>query len=175
VKNADVVFEAVALFFGLSLISFGGIIALLPDVHRLLVETRGVMTSEELSNYVALAQASPGPNFLYMALFGFHVGGWWGALAFLFAVCAGPVLIVLALGRVDQQLRDHPWREIVLRGLAPVSVALLVLGVLTLTKPFANAWHWGLCVVATWVFLKTKWHPLLLFVAAALIGVALKL
>ncbi len=174
-QNDSLLAEAAFLFFGLSFLSFGGTISLLPDLHRFLVESRGVMTSTQFSQYVALAQAAPGPNILYIALFGYHIAGWAGAFIALGAISAGPVALMLLVGRIDTALKDHPWREIVLRGLAPVSVGLLVIGVWTLTKPFGQWRAWALCAVAFFIFLKTKAHPILVFAVAAVVGVVLKL
>lgn len=168
--------EVVALFFGLSLLSFGGTVSLLPEMYRFLIEARGAMTSTQFANYVALAQAAPGPNILYVALFGYHIAGWWGALATLLAISAGPLVIVLAIARVDQALRNHPLRETVLRALAPVSVGLLIAGVWTLTKSFQAEWRlWLLCGVATLLFWRTTIHPLVFFAMAAGLGVILGL
>jgi chromate transporter len=172
----NLLLETVALFFGLSLISFGGTISLLPDIHRFLVDARGTMTSTQFANYVALAQAAPGPNILYISLFGYHIAGWWGAVATLFAMSAGPVALVLAVARVDHALRQHPVREVVLRALAPVSVGLLIVGVWTMTKSFGVEWRiWTLCAACTLIFWKTRVHPLVLFALAGLAGAGMGL
>jgi chromate transporter len=175
-NSQDVLLETLALFFGLSLLSFGGTISLLPDIYRFLVDSRGVMTSTQFANYVALAQAAPGPNILYIALFGFHIAGWWGAVSSLAAISAGPIVLVLAVARVDSALRDHPLRERVLRALAPVSVGLLIVGVWTITKSFKADWRlWVLCAVCVVVFWRTKIHPLPLFALGAIAGAVLGL
>ncbi len=169
-KNHDLLLEAAALFFGLSLISVGGTIGLLPELHRFLVEARGAMTSREFANYVAIAQAAPGPNILYMALFGFHIAGLLGAVVCLTAVTLGPVLMTLLACRAEQKFRDHPWREIVLRGLAPVSIGLLATGVWTISSSFPDWKTWALCLIAFVIFLRTKVHPLWLIAIGAGLG-----
>jgi chromate transporter len=170
-SSNNLLLEMIGLFFGLSLISFGGTISLLPDIHRFLVDARGAMTSTEFANYVALAQAAPGPNILYIALFGYHIASWWGAVAALAAMCAGPIVLLLAVARIDHALRNHPLREVVLRALAPVSVGLLIVGVWTITKSFRDDWRiWGVCVVCTLAFWRSQLHPLVVFAVAATMG-----
>lgn len=54
----------------------GGMIAVMPDMHRFVVDTHHWMTSEQFAEAFAMAQASPGPNFLYVSLIGWKVAGW---------------------------------------------------------------------------------------------------
>jgi chromate transporter len=74
----------------LSLISFGGIPSVLPDIHNLVVVTKGWATDREFADFYAIAQAMPGlPMILMMSLIGWKVGGLAGALASAGATC-GP-------------------------------------------------------------------------------------
>ncbi len=53
----------------LSLISFGGIPSVLPDIHSLVVVTKGWVTDREFADFYAIAQAMPGlPMILMMSL-----------------------------------------------------------------------------------------------------------
>ena len=61
---------------GLSLISFGGIPVILPELHQLIVVTHGWVSDAEFSDFFALSQIVPGPNFVFMlSLIGWKVGG----------------------------------------------------------------------------------------------------
>ena len=44
----------------LSMISFGGIPTVLPDIHNLVVVTKGWVTDQEFADFFAIAQALPG-------------------------------------------------------------------------------------------------------------------
>jgi chromate transporter len=173
VKNGDLLFDAALVFFGLSLVSVGGTIGLLPDLHRFLVESRGTMSTREFANYVALAQAAPGPNILYIALFGYHIAGFIGAVVSLASICAGPVLMMVCVTRAEEKVRTHPWREIILRGLAPVSIGLLATGVFTIARSFPDWKTWALCAAAFGLFVFTKIHPLWLIALGAGLGAIL--
>ena len=74
-------------FLTLSMLSIGGAIATAPDMHRFLVGERGWITDAEFTASIALAQAAPGPNVLFVAVLGWNVGGPLGALAAM----AGPL------------------------------------------------------------------------------------
>ena len=54
----------------LSLLAVGGGGSVIPDMHRFLVEANGWMSDEQFAALYAISQASPGPNILFVALFG---------------------------------------------------------------------------------------------------------
>ena len=58
----------------LSLMSLGGAISTSSEMHRFLVEQHHWLTQAQFNESIALAQAAPGPNVLFVALMGWHVG-----------------------------------------------------------------------------------------------------
>src|SRR5205814_3218968 len=66
----DVLFEIAWRFASLSLLAIGGINALLPEFHRIVVDVEGWMTSAEFADLFALAQLAPGPNAMVVSLLG---------------------------------------------------------------------------------------------------------
>ena len=68
-------------FLMLSLLSIGGAITTAPDMHRYLVDERHWLTDQSFTSSIALAQAAPGPNILFVAVLGFNVSGLLGAAA----------------------------------------------------------------------------------------------
>jgi chromate transporter len=175
-KDADVLLDMALLYVMLSFLCIGGTIPLIPDMHRFFVDSRGLMTTSEFAGYIALAQAAPGPNILYIALFGYHVAGIAGALTTLLAISIGPFILVVITTKFFTRLQANPWREIVLRGLAPVTVGLMLAGCALLTKGFVDAKAWILAAVALAVFFALpKLHPLWLIAAGGLLGIALEM
>ena len=69
-------------FLSLSLLSIGGAIATAPDMHRYLVDERHWLLDSQFTSSIALAQAAPGPNVLFIALIGLNVGVNGGLLVF---------------------------------------------------------------------------------------------
>lgn len=167
----SILLDMAALYVWLSLLCIGGTIPLLPDMHRFFVDSRGLMTTSEFAGYFALAQAAPGPNILYVALFGYHVAGLAGALTTLGAISLGPFVLIVITTRIFTKLQANPWRAIVLRGLAPVTVGLMFAGCVMLTKGFVDVRAWLLAAVALGCFLIfRKVHPLWFIAAGAVIG-----
>ena len=111
----------------LSMISFGGIPTVLPDIHNLVVVTKGWVTDQEFADFFAIAQALPGlPMILMMSLIGWKVGGLTGALASAVAICGLSCAVAFAAFRLGHRFRDAPWQRTVRRGLIPVTVGIVI-------------------------------------------------
>lgn len=61
-------------FASLSLLAVGGAITTAPAMHSYLVTERMWLTNSEFTTAIALAQAAPGPNVLFIALLGWQIG-----------------------------------------------------------------------------------------------------
>ena len=61
-------------FASLSLLAVGGAITTAPDMHRYLVDETHWLSDAQFTSSIALAQAAPGPNILFVALMGWNVG-----------------------------------------------------------------------------------------------------
>jgi chromate transporter len=157
----------------LSLITVGGVITVLPEMHRNAVEVHGWMTGAEFAQLFALAQASPGPNILVVSLIGWKVAGLAGAVVATGAVCAPSSLLTYAVSRVWQRFRGARWRTIVEDGLVPVTVGLMLAGgyLITLAAD-RSVVAFGITAATAGIVLTTRIHPLWLLGAGGLLGVA---
>ena len=158
------------VFAQLSLLAFGGANSILPDLQRQIVG-HGWMSGHEFAALFALAQAAPGPNMMVVSLIGWRVAGLSGALVSTLAI-AGPtsVLTYLTAG-LWFEWRDKPVRKAIQAGLLPVTIGLVMASAALITKSTTLDWQTGaitLAVAAAAYF--TKWHPLLVLAAAALLG-----
>ncbi len=164
----------IALYFAaLSLIAFGGANAVLPDMHRELVEVRGWMSSGEFAALTALAQAAPGPNVLVVSLLGWKLAGLKGALTATVAMCLPCSLLTYFFARGWQRFRHRVWQRAVQTGLASVTIGLILASGYVLAR--AADHHWGAYAVtmATAVLIvKTDVHPLCWLAVAGLLGFA---
>ena len=157
----------------LSLFAVGGVITVLPEMHRGVVEVRGWMSGAEFAQLFALAQASPGPNILVVSLIGWKVAGLAGAAVATAAVCAPSCVLTYAVSRVWQRARGAAWRTTVEDGLVPVTVGLMLAGGYLITLA---ADHSALAFVITaataGAVLTTRIHPLWLLAAGGLLGLS---
>ena len=56
------------------MLAVGGAITAAPEMHRYLVDETAWLSEAQFTSSIALAQAAPGPNILFVALMGFNVG-----------------------------------------------------------------------------------------------------
>lgn len=89
-------------------LSFSGF-ASVPVLREDLVENRQVLTDEQLSNAIAMSQASPGPLGLYIVAVGYFVGGVSGAVAAALAL-ASPAILALPIAQVVRRGSDSHLR-----------------------------------------------------------------
>ena len=157
----------------LSLFAFGGVITVLPEMHRNVVEVHGWMSGAEFAQLFALAQASPGPNILVVSLIGWKVAGLAGAVVATGAVCAPSSLLTYAVSRVWQRFRGARWRKVVEDGLVPVTVGLMLAGGYLITSAADHSVLAFVITAATAAtVLSTRIHPLWLLAAGGLLGLA---
>jgi len=157
----------------LSLITVGGVITVLPEMHRNVVDVHGWMSGEEFAQLFALAQAAPGPNILVVSLIGWKVAGLAGAVVATAAVCAPSSLLTYAVSRIWQRFRGARWREVVEDGLVPVTVGLMLAGGYLITLAADHSIVAFVVTAATAAtVLATRIHPLWLLGAGGLLGLA---
>ncbi len=144
-------------FMIFSLVSVGGPLVLLPEMRRFLVVDHGWLTDDQVSASVVIAQASPGPNVLFIALFGWNVGlnagGIWLALLGAVICMVGSLLPSCALIYATAHwLHRNSYRPIVKafkQGMSPVVVALLICSGWTLATAGTTLAHdWPLWLVS---------------------------
>ncbi|MEO6354363.1 MAG: chromate transporter [Oxalobacteraceae bacterium] len=157
----------------LSLMAVGGVTAVLPDIHRYVVETQGWMNSEQFAALFALSQAAPGPNALFITLFGLQMAGLPGAFGATLGMFAPSSLLAYhAVGWAD--LFSHTrWLNAFRRGMAPITVGLVLSSGFLLARAVDTNIS-GIVLTAitvTVVLLRSRWNPLWLIVAGALYGV----
>lgn len=81
-------------YLSTSLLMVGGVMVTAPDMHRFLVQQNGWLSDAQFTASIAMAQAAPGPNVLFVALFGWHVGLNTGSM---FNALFGAVLTMVGL------------------------------------------------------------------------------
>ena len=169
-------FDALPGLFGhfmlWSLLSIGGAIGLLPDMHRYLVEVQHSITDAQFNAALALGQASPGPNMiLFAALLGWHVAGVVGALAGAVGLILPSTLITLGYFRYSSDNPEHRWIRAIHNGLAPITVGLLLSsGWLLAAQNVHDMWQSFWVGVVVVLSLWTRVNPLWLLLAGAAAG-----
>jgi chromate transporter len=165
--------EITLYFLGLSLLAIGGANAVIPDLHRHLVEVRGWMSGSEFVALTALSQAAPGPNILIVTLLGWKLAGLAGALAATAAMCIPSGLLTFFVARQWRRYEQAPWRAILKNGLAPVTVGLILASGYVLARVADHTiGAWLVTAATVTLLLVTRINPLWLLAAGAVLGYA---
>lgn len=172
-SDRPVLFDLSWQFAALSLMSIGGIIAVVPEMHAAVVERHQWMAAQDFVTLFALAQAAPGPNVIVVTLIGWRVAGGLGALIATVAVSTPSFLITYTASRVWRSVNGRVWYRVCERGMAPVTIGLILSSGLLLSRVAVE--HWGaLAVTALTVLALLKWRnsPLVALACSALAGLA---
>jgi chromate transporter len=182
--------ELLLFHLSISLLAVGGAITLAPDLQRWLVNEQGWLTEAQFNQSIALAQAAPGPNVLFVAMTGWTVGlnaagpganpwlaGLLAAIACLVSllgVMAPSSVLTLLATRWCQRNCERAIVQAFRQGLAPIVVGLLLASSWLLGRSGgqpAQDWRlWVLtlaCAVLVW---RTRLHILWLLACGALLG-----
>jgi chromate transporter len=166
----------------LSMLSVGGAISTSSEMHRYLVDQQHWLSQGQFNESIALAQAAPGPNVLFVALMGWHIGMNTGSTAAaLLGVAVTMVGIMLPSTILTYSAAQWGHRNRELRavrafklGMAPVVVALMLSTSWILGSASGNAstdWPvWLLTIISGLVIWRTRLHILWMLGAGALLG-----
>ncbi len=169
-----IVVELFLEFTLLSFVAFGGATALLPEMHRVVVENHHWLDDATFTHLYAIAQAAPGPNVLVVTLIGWKVAGLAGALAATLAMCLPMSVVIYLLIDRWQGFAGKRWQQAVSLGVAPLAVGLIFSGAtLIATSAGLSVAGWGLVGAVAVANLRLRnLHPLWLIVAGAALGLA---
>jgi chromate transporter len=166
----------------LSAMSLGGAISTSSEMHRFLVEQHHWLTQDQFNQSITLAQAAPGPNVLFVALMGWHVGmnagstgaALFGVLVTMVGIMTPSTAITYTAARWGHRNRDLRAVRAFKQGMAPVVIALLLSTAWILGSSAGGGladWRlWGLSALACLAIWRTRVHLLWLLLAGALLG-----
>ena len=118
----------------ISLVAIGGANAVVPEIHRQVVEVLGWMDGATFANLYALAQAAPGPNVLVVSLIGWHMAGLAGLATATLAMIVPSCLLAFTIGRLVTRHSGTPWVRRAQAGLVPIAVGLILASGLVMSR-----------------------------------------
>lgn len=159
-------------FAVLSLLSIGGAITTTPDMYRYVVQQHGWITDAQFTASIAIAQAAPGPNILFVAVLGWNVAGLPGVIATMTGIMLPASTLTLAATRWGRARAESVGVRAFTQGMAPLTLGLLLATGWVLSEPSRGSVVAALLVVATvLVQWRTRWNPMWMIGAGALAGV----
>ena len=163
-------------FAKVGVMTFGGGYAMLPILQREVVENKGWATEEELADYFAIGQCTPGVIAVNTATFiGQKKRGVVGGIVTTLGVVFPSLVIITALAGVITAFSHLPWVQHAFAGIRVCVCVLIFNAVLKLWKSAVKdrpALVIFLLVFAGAVFLDVS--PVLFVLAAAAAGILLE-
>ena len=176
-------------FFKTGLFAVGGGLATLPFLYAMGTAT-GWFNAQDVANMIAISESTPGPMGVNMATYvGFTSFGLLGALIGPLALVFPSVVIIILISKILNKFKESQLVQEVFYGLRPAStgliiaaglvakIALLHLDQYEITKNIADLLNYKAIILAVVIYLilrKKDFHPILMVIASAVIGIIFK-
>lgn len=172
-------------FLKVGAFTFGGGYAMLPLIEKEVVR-HGWMSVEELVNFVAVSESTPGPFAINISTYvGAQTAGFAGALCATLGVSLPSIIVILIVARVYDRFRRSRIVEGCLDGLRPAAIGLIGAASISVGAAVffpsgitvqgftAPAFYVSLAVFALALFLTSRRiHPITLILISAAVGIA---
>ncbi|MCR4593655.1 MAG: chromate transporter [Clostridiales bacterium] len=182
-------------FFKIGLFTFGGGYAMIPLIQEEVVNSHGWITEEELINFIAVSESTPGPfainistyvgNTVAYAQYGNVFAGILGAVCSTFGVVLPSLVIIILVAKFYEKFKKNKIVEGCMSGLRPAAIGLIASAIITLaittffggslnTEVFTQyTFYLSVCLTLVMTILALKKvNPILLIVISAAVGIA---
>lgn len=175
-------FDLFTHYLSFSLMSVGGAIGTLPEMHRYLIDQQHWLSDNQFNASVAIAQASPGPNILFVALMGWNIGmnagglplALLGVLINMTGILLPSSTITFLASRWGHQNRHLRAVRAFKQGMSPIVIALLLatgwILASTHDDPIRDWPLWLLTAGTAVAIWRTRIHLLWLLGTGAILG-----
>ena len=179
--NTKLLAQLFLTFAKVGVMTFGGGMAMLPILQREVVEDKGWATDEELVDYFAIGQCTPGIIAVNTATFigqkqaGQKHRGWLGGIVATLGIVFPSLIIITALAGVINSFSHLAWVQHAFAGIRVCVCVLIFNAVLKLFKGSVKDWAAGLIFLAVLTAaLLTDLSPVIFVAAAAALGIVIQ-
>ena len=167
------------IFFKIGAFTFGGGYAMLPLIQQEVL-SQGWMDLEQLVNFIAVSESTPGPLAVNLSTYiGAETGGLLGSFCATVGVVLPSFVIILLVAKFYQAFQTNTLVKGCMNGLRPTVVGMIGASLLSVGAsafPAAGGvMQWVLAAVLLAAILVAHWkkvHPIVLIVGSAVVGIA---
>ena len=181
-------FELFYTFFYIGIVTFGGGYAMLPLIQSTVL-SKGWMPHEQLVDFVAISESTPGPFAINIATYiGAERCGVLGSVCATLGVVMPSFIVILLVARIYEKFNSNKIVKGVMTGLKPAVIGLIASAVLSIGKTvlipdiesikaigeiFTVELLCSVIIFAIGLFLilKKKAHPILVVALSAILGI----
>ncbi len=152
--------------------TFGGGWSIVAQIQKEYVEKKGWITDEELLDFTSVGRSVPGLMVGNAStLFGYHTGGYWGALAALAGISIPPILVMYVVTFIYNVVHENVYIARAMMGVRAAVVPIIICALLKLAKTALKDWPcWVIALGAAALCLFTGLSNVLVVVLGALAG-----
>lgn len=164
-------------FVKIGAFTFGGGLAMMPIMQRELIEKRDWVSEEELIDYFAIGQSTPGIIAVNVATFvGYKKLGWLGGIIGTLGVVTPSWVIIMLLAGAISSVDKYPLAQRALRGINVAVAALLTSVIVKFTKKsIKNFWNALFMLLAFALIYFFKVQSVWIILSSLIIGCLLTL
>ena len=171
-KLLPTLLELYFAFFRTGIFTFGGGLAMMPMLQKELIEKKHWLTEEDLIDYYAIGQSTPGIIAVNVATFvGYRQAGILGAIVATLGIISPSIIIITILAGTINSISEYPKVQAALKGIN-VSVAALLTTVIIkfAKKTIKNVWNVLYMLLAFVCIFWFKVPSFIIIIAAILLG-----
>lgn len=172
-KNSNILWKLFNVFFRIGFFTIGGGYAMLPMLQREVVEKYKWSTDEEIMDYYAIGQSTPGIIAINTATFiGYKEKGVIGGIVATLGMIVPSWLIIISIAALFQQFADNPFMQRAFSGIRIVVVVLILNAVVKMGKKAINNWI-GIVIsfLAFILVIGLGISPIYIIVSAGIVGI----
>ena len=171
IKN---LFQLYWSFFKIGGLTFGGGLSMLPMLERELVQRRKWVTEEEILDFYAIGQCTPGIIAVNTATFvGYKKEKILGGIFATLGMISPSIIVISLVAAFFEMFLSNKWFAHAMMGVRSVVCAMLINTIINLgQKCLKNAYSWIICVIILILGFFTKIPTVVLVLMAAAVGIA---
>ena len=135
--------ELYLAFFRTGIFTFGGGLAMMPMLQKELIEKKHWLTEEDLIDYYAIGQSTPGIIAVNVATFvGYRQAGVLGAIVATLGIISPSIIIITILAGTINSISEYSRVQAALKGINVAVAALLTTVIIKFAKKtIKNVWN----------------------------------
>ena len=173
-------------FLKIGTFTFGGGHAMIPLIQEEILKYNW-MSLEELIDFIAISEGTPGPFAINIATFvGYKIGGILGALITTIGVVLTSFIIILIITKYFEEHKDNKCVKYCMEGVHPVTVGLIAATIISMvikiffpngnvlhTLTTIEFWKGAFICIFSFVAAIKKVHPIRIILISAILGIIL--
>ena len=164
--------ELFLAFFRTGIFTFGGGLAMMPMLQKELIEKKHWLSEEDLIDYYAIGQSTPGIIAVNVATFvGYRQAGILGAIVATLGIILPSIIIITILAGTINSISEYPRVQAALKGINVAVAALLTTVIIKFAKKtIKNLWNVLYMLVAFACIFFFKIPSFIVIIVAIILG-----